>query len=54
MSVNAEDHKQLPEERQKQKWVKGRMDRSANIDQKNHYQTETALGPGIPEYDSDK
>ena len=30
------------------------MDRSANIDQKNHYQTERELGPWIPEYDSDK
>ena len=45
---------QLPEGRQEQKWVKDRVDRSANIYQRNHYQTEREMGPWIPEYDSDE
>ena len=45
---------QLPEGRPEQKWVKDRVDRSANIYQRNRYQTEREMGSWIPEYDSDE
>ena len=45
---------QLPEGRQEQKWVKGRVDRSPNVYQRNHYQTEGEVGPLISEGDSDE
>ena len=44
---------QLPEGRQEQRWTKNRVDRSSNIYQRNHYQTNREMGPWIPEYDSD-
>ena len=36
---------QTPERRQEQKWVKDRVDKSANIYQMNLYQADTELGP---------
>ena len=35
---------QLTEGRQEQKWVKDRAERSVNIYQSNHYQTEREMG----------
>ena len=40
---------QLSEGRQEQGWVKGRVDRSANIYQRNHYQPEREIDSWIPE-----
>ena len=51
---NRRPQSQLPEGRQEQKWVKDRKERSANVYQRNHYQTETEMGPSISEYDSDE
>ena len=51
---NTRSQPQLSEERQEQRWVKGRVDRSANIYQRNHYQSEKEMDPWIPEYDSDE
>ena len=45
---------QLPEGKQEQRWVKGRVDKSDNIYQKNHYQPEREMGLWIPEFESDE
>ena len=45
---------QLSEERQEQRWAKGRVVKSANIYQKNRYQPEKEMDPWLPEYDSDQ
>ena len=44
---------QLSEVRQKQRWVEDRVDRSAYIHQRNHYQLEKEMDPWTLEYDGD-
>ena len=51
---NRRPQPQLPEGRHEQKWVKDRVDRSANVYQRNHYHTKTEMGSLISEYDSDE
>ena len=46
---NRRPQPQLSEGRQEQGWAKGRVDRSANIYQRNHYQLEREMDSWIPE-----
>ena len=45
---------QPPEQRQEQGWVKDKVESSAKIYQRNHYQPEREMVPWIPQYDSDE